>query len=199
MPSEEDKVQITFADNTVFTLHCTTDINPDYSSDVTEHYVEDDSDIADNINTHHPALTIVASMSELEGQTGPYDPYFVGDHIAFDKKMVSAWEAEEVLHIDTKIRGIFFPMAILNYSPSSTAMIGKSLDFTLSLRRLSYAETKTRNLKQERIDAENKAAVKKRRELGLKTPVRANDRLAAQTQAATAFGDVDPAAVFEGG
>lgn len=189
---EQDKVIILFDDDSLFTIDCTTEISPQYNSRATQHIIENGSAISDQIITDPVTLTINSMQSELEGQTGGYDPDFVGGHIELDNRLLTAWQNRETLYIDTRVRGVFGFMAITSYAPTTGNNHGKSLHFTLTLQELSFSETEVRNLAQERIDAENTQLVSDSnafwsdpKRQGTVQPRAADARLSGQAQAAS--------------
>jgi hypothetical protein len=161
---EQDKVQLVFDDNSFFVIDCTTDISPQYQSRATQHTIEDGSTISDQIITEPVVLSLVGMQSELEGQTGAYDPDFIGGHIELDERLLTAWRNRETLYVDTRVRGVFAFMAITSYAPTTSSNHGKSLHFTLTLQELSFSETQTRNLAAERLQAEQDRLVAESKE-----------------------------------
>lgn len=148
MPSNADLVYILFdTDNTDFRIHVTSDIAPNYGADVTQYTVEDGSQISDHINRRPVTLALTCFMSELVGQEEfeQYDAYFAGEHIALHERLLQARLTGELVHIDAgPEKGIFADMAIIDYSPMwNNGPDGKSLNFTLSLQEVKFAETRT--------------------------------------------------------
>ena len=155
MPIVKDAelVYVLFADNTDFYIHATFDVQPSFSSTVTSLEVETGSNTSDHIRPEPIPLSLTGFMSELEGQTGDtVDPDFRGDHTAFDERMRAAWLAGETISLDCgSVRGLYADMAIENYSPSWSISDddGRSLNFSLQLKQISYAEAKRKKINSE--------------------------------------------------
>lgn len=155
MPIVKDAelVYVLFADNTDFYIHATFDVQPSFSSTVTDLEVETGSNTSDHIRPGPIPLSLTGFMSELEGQTGDtVDPDFRGDHTAFNERMQAAWLAGETISLDCgSVRGLYADMAIENYSPSWSISDddGRSLNFSLQLKQISYAEAKRKKINSE--------------------------------------------------
>jgi len=153
---DEGKVYFLFADNTEFWIHCTSEIAPNYSANVTELEVEEGAETTDHIRPVPISLNLTGFMSELEGQEENkfYDPEFKGDHTAFHERMIQAWEKSELISVDARaIRGLYADMAIINYSPvwSEAENDGKSLNFSVQLKHIRFTQ-----LKRTSVDAAKK-------------------------------------------
>ncbi|MBF2051961.1 MAG: hypothetical protein IGS03_00680 [Candidatus Sericytochromatia bacterium] len=183
--SETDLVYVLFADDTGYYVHCTVSVAPNYKSEVTQHEVEQGANISDHIHNPPVTLSMTQFMSELVGQeeNEEYDPYFVGEHITLHERLIQARNNKELLSVDCgPEKGIFGDMAILDYSPSwDNGGDGKSLNYTLSLQEISLAETKTRDLVQERAEREQVASFKRQTDQGQIGARPAGGRLAEAT------------------
>jgi len=150
---DAELVYVLFADNTDFYIHATFDVQPSFSSTVTSLEVETGANTTDHIRPEPIPLSLTGFMSELEGQTGDtVDPDFRGDHTAFDERMRAARLAGETISLDCgSVRGQYADMAIENYSPSWSISDddGKSLNFSLQLKQISYAEAKRKKINSE--------------------------------------------------
>jgi len=187
--NEDAKVRILFEDDLLILIDCTTDIAPRFGSQATEYMVEDGSSQADHIILQPVTLTLTGMQSELEGQTGVYDPDFVGRHIELDERIQRAWASRELLYVDTRVRGVYANMVITDYSPTTSNNHGKSLHFTLTLQELTYSETRTRNIEGERIVAETSSFWAEKKQGGFTATRTPDARTAGQAQAAGTFTD----------
>jgi len=150
---DAELVYVLFADNTDFYIHATFDVQPSFSSTITDLEVETGANTSDHIRPAPIPLSLTGFMSELEGQTGDtVDPDFRGDHTAFNERMQAAWLAGETISLDCgSVRGLYADMAIENYSPSWSVSDddGRSLNFSLQLKQISYAEAKRKKINSE--------------------------------------------------
>lgn len=168
--SEADLVFILFPNDDGFRVHVTVDVSPNYSAEATDNATEENSDIADNARNNPKTLTLTQFMSEIVGQEDfeEYDPYFVGDHILLNERLLLAHERKELLAVDCgPEKGIFDNMLITGYSPNwSNNGDGKSLNYTLNLKQINVAATKTRNIAAEQAVKESRAEFKATKQMG---------------------------------
>lgn len=125
-------------------IQATMGISPNHGVDVSTNAVEDGADISDHARPQPETLSLTIFVSELEGQEGEYDKFFMGDHITIRERFLQSLKDGELLHIDLgPDKGIYSDMLITNMSPSWEPGGGKSLNFTLALQQIKRVTAKT--------------------------------------------------------
>jgi len=135
---------IAFDGGDTLTIAATMGISPNHGVDVSTNAVEDGADISDHARPQPESLSLTIFVSEIDGQEGEYDKFFVGDHITVRERFLQAIKDSELLHIDLgPDKGIYSDMLITNMSPSWEPGGGKSLNFTLALQQIKRVTAKT--------------------------------------------------------
>jgi len=125
-----------FKDGTIIPFTCK-EITPTRTAKTTDHIVEDGSELSDHYVTNAPELSINAVISNVNfglgnGEDKPQKAY---------DKLNFAMDKKESLIIWTTER-IYKKYFITNLSAPKTKDTGKSLYFTLSLKKVETAVTK---------------------------------------------------------
>jgi hypothetical protein len=138
----------------VFALSITDSMNPSRSADVTDHEVEDGSNISDHRIRNARTLSISGFVSDVPlDMTGDYDPENPeGNHVYVRERLERADENSEFINIDLgPTRGTYDNMLITSLDFSWDAESGNGLMVSLGAKEIRIAAPKSRNLSKEAI------------------------------------------------
>lgn len=136
----------------VFALSITDSMNPSRSADVTDHEVEDGSNISDHRIRNARTLSISGFVSDVPlDMVGDYDPENPeGNHVYVRERLERADENSEFINIDLgPTRGSYNNMLITSLDFSWDAESGNGLMVSLGAKEIRIAKPKTFSRKEE--------------------------------------------------
>ena len=137
-------LNIIFADGSEYKVGATKSMGRDHSADSTNYRVESGADISDHIENAPLTLSYDCVYGDAPlNATGAGVLGAPGDHTDFDDLMVAAWENKELITLDSEGRNYYKDMQITSYSVSADNTSGFGLVFSLSVKEIRYADTKT--------------------------------------------------------
>ena len=135
---------IIFEDEKSFKVGATKSIGRDHGADSTNYRVESGADISDHIENAPLTLSYDCVYGDAPlNATGAGVLGAPGDHTDFDDYMVAAWENKQLISLDSEGRNYYENMQITSYSVSADNTSGYGLVFSLSVKEIRYADTKT--------------------------------------------------------
>ena len=175
-------LKIIFQDETEYSVGATQTIGKDLGSESTNYRVEVGANISDHIENAPIPLTFdcVFGDSPLNA-TGPGTAGRTGEHTEFDDKMNEAWANKDLITLDSFGRDIWENMQIQSYNVSANDTTGHSIVFTLTVKEIRFADSKTgRNIPDVAKDRPTARRFAPARAGGSVTPVPASEGQLAQ-------------------
>lgn len=173
---------IIFPDDTEWEVEVMKSMTRRNSSESTDYRVEVGANIADHIENAPRTLDFNCAFGDAPlDATGPKPKGSPGRHTEFDDRMLAAWEAKELLTLDSTGRDVWENMQIVDYQMSTDESTGYGIPFSLSVKEIRFADSKTgRNVPEVAADRPTARRFAPARSSGTVTPVPATTQQIAQ-------------------